>query len=425
MAFIPGDAGMTSRIVKLGEVAEINPRSGAREFLEPESSVSFVSMSDISDVTFRIENETKKSFESTAKGYTAFERGDVLLAKITPCFENGKLAVADIRHPFGFGSTEFHVIRPRENRIDARFVYHVLRQEKIRIDGERKMTGSAGQRRVPKHFLEDLEILLPPLEVQKRIASILDAADALRAKRRESLRKLEVLLKSVFLEMFGDPFTNPKGWDEIEIGKTAIRFSDGPFGSNLKSEHYQETGIQVIRLQNIGVGEFDDSSKVYVSEKHFQSLPRHHCKPGDVIIGTLGEPNLRACVLPSHIENALNKADCILYRTDPNFVTPEYACNLLNSDGMVSKASLLALGETRLRISMGRLKSLTMPVPPLELQHKFSGVIARFEKEKSDTLASLASLETLFSSLQDQAFNGTLDFTAPQLAQLEVQTSLF
>jgi type I restriction enzyme, S subunit len=314
-----------------------------------------------------------------------------------------------------------HIV-PNTEMADPGYLFHALQHKVPEIISQ--AVGGA-QPNINQQKVKDLEIPLPPLEVQKRIASILDAADALRAKRRESLRKLEVLLKSVFLEMFGDPFTNPKGWDEIEIGKTAIRFSDGPFGSNLKSEHYQETGIQVIRLQNIGVGEFDDSSKVYVSEEHFQSLPRHHCKPGDVIIGTLGEPNLRACVLPSHIENALNKADCILYRTDPNFVTPEYACNLLNSDGMVSKASLLALGETRLRISMGRLKSLTMPVPPLELQHKFSGVIARFEKEKSDTLASLASLETLFSSLQDQAFNGTLNSAAPQLTQLEVQTSLF
>jgi type I restriction enzyme, S subunit len=422
MAFIAGDAGMTSRLVKLEDLVQSVSRwNPAKEI--PDEEFVYLDLSSVDKDKKEITDASSHlGAEAPSRAQQLVQTGDVLVSTVRPNLNGVGYVTSDFDGVTA--STGFCVLRSDPKCLDGRYLFHWVKTPRFVDDMVLQATG-ANYPAVSDKTVKASRIPLPSLEVQKRIASILDAADALRAKRRESLRKLEVLLKSVFLEMFGDPVTNPKGWDEIEIGKTAIRFSDGPFGSNLKSEHYQETGIQVIRLQNIGVGEFDDSSKVYVSEEHFQSLPRHHCKPGDVIIGTLGEPNLRACVLPSHIENALNKADCILYRTDPNFVTPEYACNLLNSDGMVSKASLLALGETRLRISMGRLKSLTMPVPPLELQHKFSGVIARFEKEKSDTLASLASLETLFSSLQDQAFNGTLDSTAPQLAQLEVQTSLF
>jgi type I restriction enzyme, S subunit len=420
MAFIPGDAGMTSRIVKLGEVAEINPRSGAREFLEPESSVSFVSMSDISDVTFRIENETEKSFESTAKGYTAFERGDVLLAKITPCFENGKLAVADIQHPFGFGSTEFHVIRPRENRIDARFVYHVLRQEKIRIDGERKMTGSAGQRRVPKHFLEDLEIPLPPLEVQKRIASILDAADALRAKRRESLRKLEVLLKSVFLEMFGDPVTNPKGWEVRPFAEIC----DTRLGKMLDAK--QQTGNHVSRyLRNSNVQwdrfelgdllemDFDDKDKREFSLRYGDLLI---CEGGAVGRAAIWREQLSDC----YFQKALHRG-----RPKPDLATSEYLLFFLwymaNNGGLADFTTVATIAH----LTGEKLRKVPTPVPPLELQNQFTNFYLEFQKKMLKAQSANTSLETLFSSLQDQAFNGTLDSTAPQLAQLEVQTSLF
>ena len=137
----------------------------------------------------------------------------------------------------------------------------------------------------------DLQIPLPPLAEQKRIARILDAADALRAKRREALAQLDNLFQSIFLDMFGDPVTNPMGWPPISLAAISEELRDGPFGSNLKSSHYVESGVRVIRLQNIGVGEMLNDDLAFISEEHFASLPRNHGRPGDVIIGTMGDPN--------------------------------------------------------------------------------------------------------------------------------------
>jgi type I restriction enzyme S subunit len=111
---------------------------------------------------------------------------------------------------------------------------------------------------------------------------------------------------NLFLDLFGSPATNPKGWDQAQIGDLAEIFSDGPFGSNLKSSHYTESGVRVIRLQNIGVREFVDNDKAFVSNSHYEELSKHTCLPGDVLIGTLGDPNLRACIQPHHIPIAIN-----------------------------------------------------------------------------------------------------------------------
>jgi type I restriction enzyme, S subunit len=166
------------RTAKLGEIAELNPRLA--DSLETNEAVSFVPMSAVTAETASTTEGEERRYGEVAKGYTTFLDGDVLVAKITPCFENGKIAQAALTHRIGFGSTEFHVVRPRPGKAEARYLLHFLRQEWVRRDGKRKMTGSAGQRRVPEHFLAGLEVPLPPLSEQRRIAEVLDRAEALR-----------------------------------------------------------------------------------------------------------------------------------------------------------------------------------------------------------------------------------------------------
>ena len=111
------------------------------------------------------------------------------------------------------------------------------------------------------------QLPLPPLDVQQKIANVLDKASALIDLRRAQLDKLDLLIKSQFVEMFGDPVTNPMGWQQMTFKQASIRLSDGPFGSNLKSEHYAPSGVRVIRLQNIGIGVFIDDDKAFVTEQ--------------------------------------------------------------------------------------------------------------------------------------------------------------
>lgn len=180
------------KFVALGKIAEINPRGPKPGEIAPDEVCDFVPMADVKeDGTMSVSN--RRPYSEVAKGYTAFLRGDVLLAKITPCFENNKIAIARVKSGYAFGSTEFHVIRADRDRLFAPYLTYLLRQDDVRDVGEKRMTGSAGQRRVPKAFLEDLEIPLPPLEEQKRIAAILDQADALRRLRARAMDRLNVL----------------------------------------------------------------------------------------------------------------------------------------------------------------------------------------------------------------------------------------
>jgi type I restriction enzyme S subunit len=125
---------------------------------------------------------------------------------------------------------------------------------------------------------------------------------------------------------------------------------------------------------------------------------------GDVIAGTMGSPNLRACMLPESVGIALNKADCVLIRPDREIVLPEYICWLLNMPSTLKLAQCLILGQTRLRISMGRLKTLVVPVPPLELQQKFARQIQQVEVLRQNMSDSQESLMELFQSSQMSAF---------------------
>jgi type I restriction enzyme S subunit len=252
-------------------------------------------------------------------------------------------------------------------------------------------------------------LLLPSLAEQQRIAQILDRAEALRTKRRAALVQIDSLTKSVFLDLFSDPATNPRGWPCKTVGALASKFSDGPFGSNLKSSHYTETGIRVIRLQNIGVGEFVNNDAAYISEQHFAELKKHECRPGDVLVGTLGEPNLRACIQPEWLPVALNKADCIQIRPDERIANASYLCALLNQPATERMAKKLIVGQTRLRISMGRLRGLEVPVPPVDLQLEFARRFVALEKLKAAHRVSLAELDALFAVLRHRAFQGELE----------------
>ncbi len=208
---------MTSSVPteKLVDIADLNPPLAAS--LSDGDDVSFMPMAAVdADSVTAVDRETRL-YSEVSKGFTPFLDGDVLVAKITPCFENGKIAQVRLSRRYGFGSTEFHVVRPRSDRADARYLVHFLRQDRIRKQGESRMTGSAGQRRVPENFLAGLTIPLPPLPEQRRIAEILDKADALRAKRRAVLAQLDTLTQSIFLDMFGDPATNPKRWPKASL----------------------------------------------------------------------------------------------------------------------------------------------------------------------------------------------------------------
>ncbi len=212
-------------MIPLAQVVQLNPRPP--KGLDDSQQISFLAMASLSE-DGEITHQETRSFSDVKKGFTYFQRGDVLLAKITPCFENGKSAITDkLEHQIGFGSTEFHVLRAIPEKLDSKFLFHLVRSSQLRFLGKKSMKGAAGHKRVPTDFLEKFEIPAWSLNDQIRIAHLLDKVEGLIAQRKQHLQQLNDLLNSVFLEMFGDPERNEKRWDKFPIGKIVENSRNG------------------------------------------------------------------------------------------------------------------------------------------------------------------------------------------------------
>ena len=241
-----------------------------------------------------------------------------------------------------------------------------------------KAHGGVGLQHITKKELD--EIL--PKEKQISVVGILQHAETIIFKRKLQLSSLDDLIKARFVEMFGDPFSNPLNWECISFKESSLRLSDGPFGSNLKSEHYSETGVRVIRLGNIGVGRFIDEDKSFIPPEHYENLKKYTCHAGEIVIGTLGDPNLRACIIPKEIGIAVNKADCVHYIPDPSLLNTEFACQYVNCPETLLLAHGMIHGQTRSRVSSGQIAEMPIFIPPLELQNVFSDFVHQIDKSK-------------------------------------------
>jgi len=389
-------------------VAEINPPVEKALFADPEREISFVPMAAVSEKSASIKEPQIRPAGSCRAGFTGFKRNDVLVAKITPCFENGKIAIANIPHAFGFGSTEFHVVRPDAEHLDHRFLLHILRSPEFRAEGQRRMTGSAGQRRVPSSFLSTFAIPLPTLAEQRRIAAILDQADALRAKRREALAELDKLTQSIFIEMFGDPGGNPLGWLEGTLSELIVdKPNNGIFKKN---EDYGE-GIPVVWVEELFRGNAINLSKSRRLLPTPKEVEQYGLKNGDVLfcrsslkLAGVGYNNVYLGV----DNKALFECHVIRVSPDKSRVVPEFLNYILRIPSQRQKLFKFAKTVTMSTIDQEGLLKVSLPIPPMELQIAFVKRLNAIDRIRATHSEASSELETLFSSLQHRAFRGEL-----------------
>lgn len=191
---------------ELGEICDLNPKKSEIKDKANDLPVSFVPMSAVDEYLQAITSLEERNLGEVRKGYTYFMNDDVLLAKITPCMENGKIAIArNLRNGIGFGTTEFHVIRAG-NEVLPEWIYYIARQPFFREAAKARMTGSVGQKRVPVQFLENFKIPFPPVAEQKKIVTYLDSLSQksreLQNLQSQTATKFSALRQSILSKAF-------------------------------------------------------------------------------------------------------------------------------------------------------------------------------------------------------------------------------
>ena len=194
MSAVIDDVIAAAQLVPLSQAVEVNPKLD-RSSLNDDLDVSFVPMAAVEALSGGIDVSTVRKYAEVKKGYTHFREGDILFAKVTPCMENGKMAIArKLANGVGFGSTEFHVLRPRAG-VDARYIYYFVSSQTFRKEASGHMTGAVGLRRVPSAYLEEQLIPLPGIEQQREIVAELEKQFSRLDEAVANLQRVKANLK--------------------------------------------------------------------------------------------------------------------------------------------------------------------------------------------------------------------------------------
>ena len=262
--------------------------------------------------------------------------------------------------------------------------------------------------------LRDLGIPILPYQTQLHIANILTKAESLIAQRKESISLLDEYLKSVFLEMFGDPLENPKNFEIKTLKDFYINPKEGtkcgPFGSALKKHEYTSSGVPVWNMDNISVdGNFVSNINLFITEEKYSQLSAYSTFDGDIIISRAGTVG-KMCVLKSGFDKSIISTNLIRVRLNTKLLLSVHFVSLMKY--CKNRMARLRTGsdDTFTHMNTGILDSLKFPVPPLELQTKFAQIVEKTEALKAQYQQSLQGLENLYGSLSQKAFKGELNF---------------
>ena len=329
-----------------------------------------------------------------------FTAGTVLYSKLRPYLNKVVLADRD-----GYATTELVPIKCNEKIAFPPYIAHFLRSSKFLKFAENLVAGAKMPRMVMSEFWK-YKIPLPPIDEQRRIAAILDKAEALRSKRREAIAKLDQLLQSVFLEMFGDPKDNPK---KFSIHKLSDFYDElggarcGPFGTALKKSDVLDSGVPLWNMDNISIhGEMHLPFRAWVSEEKSFELSAYEVRNRDVLISRAGTVG-KMCVVRGMNKKTLMTTNLIRLRLNEKLI-PEYFVSLLiYFKGRVGRLKTGPDGSFT-HMSTGVLDDISFPCPPMDLQEKWLGFKNKVTKEKQCLEKQSTQIEILINSISGTFF---------------------
>ena len=249
-------------------------------------------------------------------------------------------------------------------------------------------------------------IPLPPLATQKKIADTLDRAKVLIEKRKAQIEKLDLLVKSQFVEMFGDPVVNPKGWENGTINDICSTIVDCPHST---PEFLQEdTGFMCMRTSRLKPNQIDWERVEYISyEQYVERTKRYVPQRDDIVYSREGAILGVAAIIDKSYKVALGQR-MMLLSINTKICIPQYVCYVLNSKSVGNQVKQRVIGSASPRINVAEVKAFNICLPPLALQAQFATFVGRVESQKARLKKSLALLELNYKSLMQKCFKGEM-----------------
>lgn len=296
-------------------------------------------------------------------------------------------------------ASDCSTVTTNSGNMDIKYVYYFLRSQQDYINS--KLRSGAAQPHVYAKDIAQLRLQVPPIDVQRRIAAILDQADALRAKRREALAQLDSLTQSIFIDMFGDPVKNSKGWPILPFGSQfeSVRYGTG------SPPPYVENGIPFVRATNIKMGRINTKDLKNISADDAKRLSKCKVHHGNIIVVRSGVNTGDCAVIPAEYDGSCAAFDLIV---DIEYLNAVFFAFLINSEYGRQVLEPLTRRAAQPHLNAEQLRSLPLMAPPEQLRREFAKRIDAVETIRVTHIAALAELDTLFASLQHRVFRGEL-----------------
>ena len=416
-------------VKRLKYLCQINPSKSEVASLPKSTKVSFLPMELIGEDCSLTLTENRP-ISDVWEGYTYFRNGDVVVAKITPCFENGKGALCDnLVNGVAFGTTELHVLRAGE-KIDPKYLFLATKSYQFRRLGADLMTGTAGQKRVPDAFIRDYIVGLPSLPEQHAIAAFLDREttriDALIEKKQRFIELLEEKRQAIITHAVTkglDPDVEmkdsgvawigevPVGWEISRLGLISESLQTGPFGSQLHSSDYIEDGIPIINPSNIQDGTIVPDPKCTIDDKTLKRLIRHRLTAGDIVFARRGDMGRCACIT-REAEGWLCGTGSIRIRLNES-AHPKFVMAYLSTQGVKGHLLIESVGSTMDNLNTSILSRIPIVLPSPEEQkaimEEVSIRVGQIDEMLSNISESVSKLREYRTALISAAVTGKID----------------
>ena len=385
---------------RMEDIADFNPR----ESLIKGSVAKKIAMDKLQPFCRDIPNFEIESFF----GGTKFRNNDTIMARITPCLENGKTAKVNIleEDEIGFGSTEFMVFRAKEET-DSDFLYYLIISPIIREPAIKSMVGSSGRQRVQTDVVQKLMVRVPDLNTQRAIAGILKSLDDKIAENRKINNNLLQQLDTLY-----DEFSHRKKWSMVIINDIAEKVAMGPFGSNIKVSTFVSEGVPIISGNHLRGYFLEEPSFNYITEEHAQRLKNSLVYPKDIVFthaGNIGQVAMIPddCRYPMYV---LSQRQFYL-RCDTEKAIPEYVVLFFHSKQgqheLLSYAN--QTGVPSIAQPATNLKKIPLKLPPIDEQRQWLQVVSPIIKLYQSNVYENEHLSSMRDSLLPKLMSGELD----------------